>query len=186
MLFCVNSFLLVPPCRPSSRLANAYDDWRSNGAPTTMPLDEGNVRHCLQLLIESQDGQSMFGCHARPSEYGITGDIEFVEVDGPTVVLSLTGRFWHRRETVLARAAVWLNACMPEIVQVRVEDPADLDDFEEIRDEVSGEVVLRKDKRAPDFNGDRSTMEYQGMDPDVRGPFPSGPLSPGGSMISPS
>jgi hypothetical protein len=42
-----------------------------------------------------------------------------------------------------------------------------------------------KDKRAADFNGDRTTMEYQGMDPDMRGPFPVGAMSSSGSMINP-
>lgn len=28
-----------------------------------------------------------------------------------------------------------------------------------------------EDKRSPDFNGDREVMEYQGLDPDARGPF---------------
>ena len=41
---------------------------------------------------------------------------------------------------------------------------------------------------APDFNGDRATMEYQGIDPDVRGPFPpgTGGLRAGGSMMHPA
>jgi hypothetical protein len=81
---------------------------------------------------------------------------------------------------------MWLNACMPEITEVRVEDEEELKDFEEIRDEETGEILEVRDKRAPDFNGDRATMEYQGMDPDMRGPFPQGPMSSGGSMISPA
>jgi len=41
----------------------------------------------------------------------------------------------------------------------------------------------RVDKRAPDFNGDRETMEYQGIDPDARGPFV---FSNSGGMIRPA
>ena len=129
-----------------------------------MPLEEDNVRDCLEEFIESDYGQQMFGCHELPASYGITGSIEFVEVAGPEVVLHLEGAFWHKRGTVLGRAAMWLNARMPEITDVTVADPDELEDFEEVIDELSGEVLYVKDKRAEDFNGDdRGTMEYQGL-----------------------
>ena len=82
---------------------------------------------------------------------------------------------------------MWLNARIPEITDVVVADMDELQDFEEIIDDITGEVLFKKDKRSEDFNGDRATMEYQGMDPDMRGPFPSSPLAGGGgsSMINP-
>ena len=120
------------------------------------------------------------------ASYGITGTIEMVEVCGPEVVLRLEGKFWHRRETVLGRAAMWLNARMPEITDVTVENMNDLNDFEEIRDDFTGDIIETIDRRSPDFNGDRETMQYQGMDPDMRGPFPNGALGSGGSMINPA
>ena len=43
--------------------------------------------------------------------------------------------------------------------------------------------LKRVDKRAPDFNGDREVMEYQGLDPDARGPFV---FSNSGGMIRPA
>lgn len=174
--------------RQSTSLFNVYDDWRSDAIAPTMPLDEDNVRSCLEVFIQSDYGKQMFGCHAWPTSFGITGELEFVDVEGPEVILSLSGAFWHRRETVLGRAAMWLNACMPEVVGVRVNDMEKLKDFEEIIDEFTGEVLFTRDKRAPDFNGDRATMEYQGIDPDMRGPFPPGVggLRPGGSMINPA
>ncbi|CAB9506278.1 expressed unknown protein [Seminavis robusta] len=176
--------------RSSTRLlfANIYDDWRSDAVVDTMPLDEENVRMCLEEFVESDYGNQMFGCHELPASYGITGEIEFVEVAGPEVILTLDGAFWHRRETVLGRAAMWLNARMPEITHVTVADESELEDFENIVDELSGEVLYVKDKRSEDFNGDRGTMEYQGIDPDMRGPFPQGVggLRPGGSMINPA
>jgi len=43
--------------------------------------------------------------------------------------------------------------------------------------------LSREDKRSPDFNGDRETMEYQGLDPDARGPFV---FASSGSMIRPA
>lgn len=170
-------YLLGPPFSlPGYRsfapfLRNEYDAWRSDALPLSLPLNEDSVQHCLSLFIDSDYGQQMFGRSQRARDIGITGNVELVEISGPEVTLSLSGKFWHRRETVLGRAAMWLHSCMPEISHVGVEDEEELKDFEEIRDEITGEVVFVKDKRAPDYNGDRETMEYQGMDPDVRGPF---------------
>ena len=153
--------LRTPPS-PSPLFYNIYDNWRSDATVDTMHLDEDNVRACLDEFVASDYGTTMFGCHDRAASVGITGEIGFVEVCGPEVTLSLEGRFWHRRSTVLGRAAVWLNARIPEITDVMVADLEDLEDFEEIRDETSGDVLFRKDKRSEDFNGDRATMEYQG------------------------
>lgn len=164
---------------------NIYDDWRSDAIVDTMHLEEDNVKQCLDEFVDSDYGQEMFGCHDKASDIGITGKIDFVELCGPEVTLSLDGAFWHRRETVLGRAAVWLNARIPEITDVLVSDMDQLEDLKEIRDELSGEVLFRKDKRSPDYNGDRETMQYQGIDPDVRGPFPQGPMRGSGSMINP-
>lgn len=177
-------------CPTSSILhmaGNSYDAWRSDAVVAEiMVLDEDNVLYALDLFVKSDYGQQMFGCHDRPASVGITGSIQFVEVCGPEVALKLSGKFWHRRDTVLGRAAMWLNACMPEISNVYVSDPSDLDDARDILDDISGDILYREDKRAPDFNGDRDTMEYQGIDPDVRGPFPAGVIgSSGGSMINP-
>ena len=44
------------------------------------------------------------------------------ELDGPCVYLTLSGRFWHRRETVLANAAAFLRQRIPEIADVDVRD----------------------------------------------------------------
>ena len=135
-----------------------------------------------------QDNFDVFNFASFLASYGITGSIELVEVNGPEVTLFLDGAFWHRRDTVLGRAAMWLNARMPEITLVTVEDMDSLKDFEEIIDKSTGDVIHIIDRRAPDFNGDRETMTYQGMDPDMRGPFPpgTGGLRPGGSMIIPA
>ena len=130
-------------------------------------------------------------------------------------------------ETVLGKAAMYLNARIPEIQSVSVSSSQELDDFEDVIDEYTGEVIYRlvhillccvwyihcnirwcnkdshtiyntgffffhmynfrkrEDKRSPDFNGDRETMEYQGLDPDARGPFVLS-SGGGGSMIRPA
>ena len=40
---------------------------------------------------------SILGQHDIPASVGITGSIEFIELEGPEVILALTGKFWHRR-----------------------------------------------------------------------------------------
>ena len=60
---------------------------------------------------------------------------------------------------------------MPEIHSVSVLDPDELNDFEEKIDDCTGEIMEVIDRRSVDYNGDRSTMTYQGIDPDQRGPF---------------
>mmetsp|Transcript_28764 Transcript_28764/g.68520 ORF Transcript_28764/g.68520 Transcript_28764/m.68520 type:complete len:218 (-) Transcript_28764:60-713(-) len=176
--------------RSTQSLFNYYDDWatdsnsRSVYDELTLPLDEESIAQCLDELVMSEYGKQMFGVHDMCASVGITGSIEFVELDGPEVLLSLAGQFWHRRETVLGKAAIYLNARIPEITSVRVSDPADLEDFEDIVDDLTGEILYTEDKRSEDFNGDRGTMEYQGIDPDVRGPFVFSPSS--GGMIRPA
>jgi hypothetical protein len=167
------------------KLQNVYDDWRSDAVVDIMVLDEENVQQCLDEFVYSTYGEQMFGVHDVPASYGITGTIELVEVCGPEVILRLEGNFWHARSHVLGRAAVWLNSRMPEITDVTVEDMDELNDFEEVRDEFTGDIIETIDRRAPDFNGDRTTMEYQGLDPNVRGPFPQGVFGSGGPMINP-
>ena len=119
---------------------------------------------------------------AEAAAIGITGRMELRGIDGPIVLLGLVGRFWHKRTTVLYNAEAFLRSRIPEIAEVDVADMDDLVDV--IRDEDTGEVLV--DKRAPDVSGDRATMEYQGIDPDTRGPFSknTGGLRPGGSMFS--
>mmetsp|Transcript_45850 Transcript_45850/g.92527 ORF Transcript_45850/g.92527 Transcript_45850/m.92527 type:complete len:216 (-) Transcript_45850:294-941(-) len=167
-------------------LFNAYDDFRSDNCPSVTFLSEENVLATLEEFIESDYGKQMFGKHPLPARIGVTGELGFVSLDGPEVMLSLEGAFWHKRSTVLGRAAMWLNACMPEIVEVRVAEESELEDEEIERDEFTGDVIFTRDRRSPDFNGDRATMEYQGIDPDTRGPFPAGIGARGGSMIHPA
>ncbi|CAN6478051.1 unnamed protein product [Victoria cruziana] len=59
---------------------------------------------------------------------GITGEAKLAELDGPFVKLSLKGRFWHKRSTVLARLGTYLKQRIPEILEVDIEDENQLDD----------------------------------------------------------
>uniref|UniRef100_A0A7S0JE06 Uncharacterized protein n=1 Tax=Calcidiscus leptoporus TaxID=127549 RepID=A0A7S0JE06_9EUKA len=124
----------------------------------------------------------MFGRHSACAAIGISGSIALRELDGPVAVLTLSGRFWHRRATVLRNAKAWLRRRWPELSDAQVADPDDVLDV--IFDDETGEVL--EDRRAPDHDGNRGTMEYQGVDPDSRGPFAqaAGGFRAGGSMFS--
>ncbi|OWM79086.1 hypothetical protein CDL15_Pgr003257 [Punica granatum] len=65
------------------------------------------------------------------SSVGITGVVELAEMDGPFVKISLRGRFWHERSTVLARVGNYLKQRIPEILEVDVKDEKMLDDSPE-------------------------------------------------------
>jgi len=130
-----------------------------------LPCTEGNLISVLEECKAEND--DMFGCHPRCAEIGITGDVDLVDIEGPFVTIALSGRFWHKRRTVLHRVGVHVSQRIPEIIEITLEDPEMAEDFEYNED---GELVL--DKRSPDFNGDREMMAFNGYDPDQRGPFP--------------
>ena len=75
-----------------------------------------------------QEIGTLFGYSAENRGVGITGGVDFVEMDGPVVVLRLKGRFWHQRTTVLDRVGVYLTSRIPEIIDVVVEDEWQLTD----------------------------------------------------------
>jgi hypothetical protein len=67
--------------------------------------------------------------------------VEFVELDGPSVIVKLTGRFWHKRADVVERVESYILERIPECVSVEIDDPASLDDEElaNPRDVLEGE-----------------------------------------------
>lgn len=91
-----------------------------------LELDEATVLGVLNACREEIG--TLFGYSAENRGVGITGGVDFVEMDGPTVVLSLKGRFWHKRTTVLDRVANYLQSRIPEIIDVVVEDEWQLTD----------------------------------------------------------
>jgi len=46
-------------------------------------------------------------------------------------------------ETVLGKAAMYLNARIPELTSIQVSSPEELEDYEDIVDEFTGEVIYR-------------------------------------------
>lgn len=91
-----------------------------------LELDEETVLGVLSAC--RQEIGTLFGYSAENRGVGITGGVDFVEMDGPTVVLRLKGRFWHQRTTVLDRVANYLQQRIPEIIDVVVEDEWQLTD----------------------------------------------------------
>ena len=91
-----------------------------------LELDEETVLGVLSACREEIG--TLFGYSAENRGVGITGGVDFVEMDGPTVVLSLKGRFWHQRTTVLDRIANYLQSRIPEIIDVVVVDEWQLTD----------------------------------------------------------
>ena len=85
---------------------------------------------------------------------GITGRVEFVELDGPSVIIGIYGRFWHERTTVLARVDSFLRQRIPEIVDVDVCDPGMLleeNNLFEPGDPLAGSVASEDNVAFRDF-----------------------------------
>ena len=106
--------------------APSIDDASNGVAPIFVPagsqleMDEETVLGVLNACREEIG--TLFGYTAENRGVGITGGVDYVELDGPVVVLSLKGRFWHERTTVLSRVANYLQQRIPEIIDVTVED----------------------------------------------------------------
>lgn len=48
---------------------------------------------------------TLFGYTKENQEVGITGEVDFVDLDGISIIVDLKGRFWHDRKMVLARGS---------------------------------------------------------------------------------
>eukprot|EP00567_Pseudictyota_dubia_P017187 CAMPEP_0197440850 /NCGR_PEP_ID=MMETSP1175-20131217/7249_1 /TAXON_ID=1003142 /ORGANISM="Triceratium dubium, Strain CCMP147" /LENGTH=207 /DNA_ID=CAMNT_0042971029 /DNA_START=65 /DNA_END=688 /DNA_ORIENTATION=+ len=113
-----------------SQLESPDIDW--HGDPIFVP--QGSV---LPLTVENVQGVlaacreeigTMFGYSAENRGVGITGGVDFIELDGPSVVVHLKGRFWHQRTTVLDRVGAYIMGRIPEVVDVYVADEWELTD----------------------------------------------------------
>mmetsp|Transcript_3657 Transcript_3657/g.10061 ORF Transcript_3657/g.10061 Transcript_3657/m.10061 type:complete len:208 (-) Transcript_3657:38-661(-) len=90
-------------------------------AGSQLELDEDTVLGVMSAM--RQELGTLFGYQAENRGVGITGGVDYVELDGPCVVVRLKGRFWHERTTVLSRVSNYLQQRIPEIIEVSVEDP---------------------------------------------------------------
>ena len=96
---------------------------------TTSPLQRAcchssHQSKSLRILLSIHlNHRTLFGYSAENRGVGITGGVDYVDLDGPMVLISLKGRFWHERTTVLDRVSNYLIQRIPEIIEVNVEDP---------------------------------------------------------------
>jgi hypothetical protein len=95
-------------------------------AGSQLELSEEAVLGVLQACREELG--TIFGYTAENRGVGITGGMDYCDMDGPSVIITLKGRFWHERTTVLTRVANYLQQRIPEIVDVTIEDPFQLTD----------------------------------------------------------
>jgi hypothetical protein len=91
-------------------------------------LSEENV--CSVLEDAKVELGSIFGNSRENLDVGITGDVELASLDGPMIEIRLKGRFWHKRADVLARVSSYLMTRIPEVCDVSIEDPRQLEDSE--------------------------------------------------------
>ncbi|KAL0035936.1 hypothetical protein WJX77_008304 [Trebouxia sp. C0004] len=132
----VTAVCLSPLRQPASKPVAAASislqcDRASGPAPTrsvacrsaeqVLELSEDSVEEALQDA--KQELMQLFD-----ESVGITGTVTLAELDGPFVKLRLQGRFWHKRADVLARVAAYLQRRIPDLMEVEIEDDAQLDD----------------------------------------------------------
>lgn len=91
-----------------------FDEW-------PRPLLEENVEDLLQEA-RYHSYQQLFGYVKDSTDAGISGKIELVEIEGPIVVISLVGKFWHTRTDVVRRIEAFMIENIPEIAEVVVQD----------------------------------------------------------------
>ncbi|XP_050243722.1 uncharacterized protein LOC126692238 [Quercus robur] len=113
----------VPPLTSSStRMRLRVSATSLSGSlPPPLDLTEDNIR---KVLVDARvELAQIFD-----TSVGMTGQVELAELDGPFVKISLKGRFWHKRSTVVARVGNYLKQRIPEILEVDIEDEKQLDD----------------------------------------------------------
>lgn len=86
---------------------------------STLELDEETVQGVLAAC--RQEIGTMFGYQAENRGVGITGGVDFVELDGPTVVLHLKGPTpkWKVSNAQINKISPGLSPCQSFIKQLR-------------------------------------------------------------------
>ena len=93
------------------------------------------------LVIEEVRNElgTIFGYDQGSKNVGITGAIELVEVDGPSIIVSLSGRFWHATDTVMLRVESFIKQRIPEVISVTLDEAAsDIKDDNRLNTEPGG------------------------------------------------
>jgi len=87
------------------------------------PLDDTPLELCDEnalIVIDEvrKELGTIFGYDKASQNVGITGKIELVEIDGPTIYVALSGRFWHATDTVMLRVSSFIKNRIPEVIDV--------------------------------------------------------------------
>ena len=117
VFFLVISLELTTAFLPSCHRALKSSVW---GKVAVTPLSLGNaldgepLELCEEnaiLVIDEMKKElgTIFGYDPKSREVGITGEIEFVECDGPSISVALSGRFWHATDTVMMRVESYVR-----------------------------------------------------------------------------
>lgn len=107
-------------------------------------LNESPMELCEEnaiLVIEEVKAElgTIFGYDQGSRNVGITGAIELVEVDGPSIIVSLSGRFWHATDTVMLRVESFIKQRIPEVISVTLDEAAsDIKDDNRLNTEPGG------------------------------------------------
>jgi len=108
---------------------NRYNDvnrYSSNiqlNAKKERPLDDLPLELCDESAeqvineVRSELG-TIFGYDPASQNVGISGKIELIEIDGPTIKVALNGRFWHATDTVMLRVKSFIQNRIPEVIDV--------------------------------------------------------------------
>ena len=146
-------------------------------------LDEGNAREVLDECM--QELGTLFGSNAESRSVGITGLVRFVELDGPVLVISLSGRFWHQRSVVVERVSKYVMDRIPECVDVEIVDVAQLDDtdptalqekFAEL-DEAAGDGLSSYPVDLSEGVAAAQAVWEEHLDPDSGNPYYFNPMT---------
>ena len=107
-------------------------------------LNESPMELCEEnaaLVIEEVKAElgTIFGYDQGSRNVGITGAIALVEVDGPSIIVSLSGRFWHATDTVMLRVESFIKQRIPEVISVTLDEAAsDIQDDNRLNTEPGG------------------------------------------------
>jgi len=98
----------------------------SNSSGEELFLSEENAVSVIEDCMTELG--TIFGNTQENQKVGITGLIEFVELDGPNMVIRFSGRFWHDKKMVLARVTNYIKTRIPECLDIILENPEQLEE----------------------------------------------------------